>query len=348
MRILQLSQRIGWFGEHSGYEQLSHHLAHSSTLEVVVEQPGIIRRFTGSALGRTFNLRDRKNLAFAYLELLARRAITQPDITHLPYADRSVECLKGWKKAPPDIVGSLHLPPSQWSERDRKCLRSLASAIVLYSRDLDFFEEHVGSGRVEFVRHGVDSEFFSPEQSRESRHLRILYAGLYLRNEKMFVRVARALLDKFPNLEIHMLVPAHHQSEALAPLRAARSVQWHSGLNDHELRQLYRQCDLLLLPMDDSGANNAILEAMACGLPVITTDVGGIRDYGGEAIFPVVGNNADDDMVDLASRYLRDFSLRHRVGNACRSFAETELSWDKGCQAHVEAFRRLAGTSTKA
>jgi len=35
------------------------------------------------------------------------------------------------------------------------------------------------------------------------------------------------------------------------------------------------------MPMKSSGANNAIVEALACGLTVVTTDVGGICDYGG-------------------------------------------------------------------
>ena len=56
--------------------------------------------------------------------------------------------------------------------------------------------------------------------------------------------------------------------------------------------------------MSDSGANNAIVESLACGLPVITTDVGGIRDYGGGTIYPVVANEDDDGMIGLVEQYL--------------------------------------------
>src|SRR5262249_11269587 len=59
-------------------------------------------------------------------------------------------------------------------------------------------------------------------------------------------------------------------------------VRIHSGISEAELIRIYRKSDALLLPLADATANNSILEAMACGTPVITSDVGGIRGYVGE------------------------------------------------------------------
>ena len=73
---------------------------------------------------------------------------------------------------------------------------------------------------------------------------------------------------------------------------------------------------LMLLPMNDSGANTAVVEALASGLPIATTDVGGIRDYGGGSIFPVVPNNHDDEMIALVEQYFSRPDWRDQVGKA--------------------------------
>ena len=93
--------------------------------------------------------------------------------------------------------------------------------------------------------------------------------------------------------------------------------------------------------MNDSGANTAIVESMTSGLPIATTDVGGIRDYGGGDIFPLVANNDDDAMVALVDQYLSDLEWRDEIGGRCRKFAEQKLAWPLVAQKHLECYRAL-------
>jgi glycosyltransferase involved in cell wall biosynthesis len=52
-----------------------------------------------------------------------------------------------------------------------------------------------------------------------------------------------------------------------------------SNMSEVELIRLYQSSDALFLPLIHSTANNAILEALACGLPVVSTRIGGVPDY---------------------------------------------------------------------
>jgi glycosyltransferase involved in cell wall biosynthesis len=198
----------------------------------------------------------------------------------------------------------------------------------------------VGKDRVRFIRHGVDTVFFKPDASKLSATPRILYSGVYLRNEAMLVRMVNRLAGNGHGVHFDLLVPQHHRnSPALGPLCGHPSVTWHGGLNDAQLRELYQQSHFLLLPMEDSGANTAVVEALASGLPVATTDVGGIRDYGGGTIFPVVANNDDEAMLALVERYLRQPEWREQIGKACRAFAEENLAWPLIAQQHMAVYQ---------
>jgi glycosyltransferase involved in cell wall biosynthesis len=342
MKPLLLRDGIPWFGQHTGYEQLSRYLANGQPTAVVTPRPGNWARYVGSASARLRGRMGRGATDLSELEFSLKRALQGPDISHVLYLEHHLELLKFWSKAPKDLVGTIHLPASVWKPEQLPLLSRLSSALVLYQKELPFFEKHIGKGRVKFIHHGADTEFFKPDPVKMQTPPRILYSGVYLRNEPMLVRVLKRLAEKNPELRFDLLVPQHHRkSPNLAPLLDHSAVTWHAGLNDEELRALYQRSYLMLLPMNDSGANTAVVEALASGLPIVTTEVGGIGDYGGGAIFPTISTDDDAAMIDVVEQYLSKPAQRDEVSRKCRQFAEDFLAWPLMAKKHLQTYGEL-------
>jgi len=344
MKVLHLRERVPWFGSHSGYEQLTRHVHSCQRVWTVKPRRGQLARYSGSAYARLQGRDGRGATSLSELEFRVCRGLRRPDASHVLYLENHFELLSSLAGPQRDLIGTIHLPRSIWKAEQCALLSRLNAAFVLYQKDIPFFEQYLGKGRVQFIHHGADVEFFRPDSSKRTGTPRLLYSGVYLRNEPMLVRVVNRLVERHPELRFDLLVPRHHRtSPALMPLLSHPAVTWHAGLNDEQLRELYQKAYLMLLPMNDSGANTAVVESLTSGLPVVTTDVGGIADYGGGDFLPVVANDDDEGMVALVEKYLANPLWRDEIGNSCRRFVEEKMAWPVVAQKHMELYRQLRG-----
>ena len=349
MRVDLLDARIPWLGAHSGYDGLTAHLADEGVdarLTRCRTSPGQIRlgRFYGRIMGWP-ERRDFVSMA-GELRFAMGARLRRPDVRHILYGEAHHQAIARRNGGGPPLVATLHHPPEQWGDWPdslRQDLSRLDRAIVLYRRDVDRFEEIVGPGRVDFVPHGLDTEFFRPGEEPVEGGPRLLYAGQNGRDPDMLRRVVERLSARDPSLRVDVLVRAEIRARepALRALAGHRAVSFHEGLDDEELREAYQRASLVLLPLRCCGAVNTILEALGCGRPVLTTDVGGVRDYGGGDVFPVVPAGDVDAMVDAAELHLGDAALRRDVGRRGRAFAEATLAWPAVAARHVDVYRSV-------
>lgn len=344
LNLIFFAQQIPWFGKHTGYEQLPKFIQQfNNSVRIISVQKNLANRIAGKAycIYRQWNNRNSYHVA-AELKLAFMRFTQTNSVSHILYLEDSLPFFDCWEKAPNNLTGTIHLPPSQWNETMLQNLRRLSHAMILYQRDLEFFETYVGKGKVYFIPYGVDTQFFVPSPTSSDTPKRILFAGHYLRNTVMLSRIILSITEKYPEIKFDLLVPeSFRNKEGFNELLNHPSVTWHKNLSDEELRNLYQKSYLLLLPMNESGANTAVVESLACGLPIVTTDVGGIRDYGGNDVFPIVSNNDDQGMIDLIEKYLHNLDWRNQVAHNCRLFAEKNLAWPIIAQKHLEIYNKL-------
>jgi glycosyltransferase involved in cell wall biosynthesis len=353
MKIYYLSDSWPWFGTHQCYGRIVDYV---KAVQPEVSDTGVnysaIDRIIGRAYAFISGNSWRRDNVFSSAEvrylLCALNRAKAGDIHHILFFDTHYPLFKRWVKSPKNIIATIHHPQGRaFPYLMEDCLKRLSSAIVMYSEGVEYFEQYVGKGRVKFIHYGVDTKFFCPRpvSNLEPRTSHLLYTGQNGRNLSMLKRVIPKLAESHKDIYFDILVPARIRLNELRELDNQPRIAWHAGLSENAVRELYQNSYLLLMPMTDSGVNTAIVEAMACGLPIVTTGVGGVRDYGGGSIYPIVKNDDDDAMIDLVEQYLAKPDWRNEVGRKCREFAEENLSWPVIAEKHLEAYRDLASGS---
>lgn len=337
-----------WYGSHSGYYTQLPHAFRILGHDVRTTTPcdGMPWRIAGKLWAVMFGLpRRRQTLTIDELKFHSMWVHRPKTIGAILGMEHHLPALRYWRKAPRRLIGTLHHPRAMWTEGQLDALRRLASALVLYRSDLDFFAGVIGQDRVRFAYHGVDVAFFRPPEPNSIPSTRpiLLCVGQFGRDYAQLDRVGTIILDEVPDAEIHVVAACFARArEAMKRLAGHPRVRFFSGLSDDEMLRQYQAATLMILPMTACGANNAVVEALASGLPLVTTDVGGIRDYGGGTVFPVVPKDVDEALVDQALALLRNGPERERIGFRAREFAVSRLAWVGVAADHYRVYCELA------
>jgi starch synthase len=177
--------------------------------------------------------------------------------------------------------------------------------------------------RIALVPYGVDTERFRPAPPRDDGVFRALFVG-HLSQRKGL----RYLLEAFRRLagagiELVLAGPLAVRAEALAPYRG---IFRHVGALGHdELAELYRTADVFVFPTLHEGSALVTYEALASGLPVITTAAAGsvVRDGVEGFLIPP----RDAESLGARVEQLRaDAARRRAISAAARRRAE-EFTW---------------------
>jgi glycosyltransferase involved in cell wall biosynthesis len=329
-------------GVFSGYTRLSRYLPEAQliherrTHSQTVSERALVKlldTFSGSSWYRSASLK---------LEYRAWRAMRAgfSGLIHLMWAERDWGFLDRlpmhrWSTA---LCGTFHSPPDTLPSvvKAPERLRSFAALILMSEVQRPFFESAgVSRDRIHVVHHGVDCSFFSPSSTHRSKRFTALFVGNYRRNFGLLAQVC-LLLEPYEDIEIRIIAPKSRTAE----FTRHRNVRLNSNLSDVELRDAYQESSCLLLTLETATANNAILEAMACGLPVIAESVGGVGEYTGKHSAILCQPGSVNEIVGAILALYKDENMRLRMSSSARARAE-ELNWPSVAKRTIAVYEEV-------
>lgn len=208
-----------------------------------------------------------------------------------------------------------------------------ASAIVANSNGLyDLARAFDRRFAISIIPNGVNAARFS-STGRQWSPPHILSVGrvVYQKGLDLGLRALAGLKDlpwqwtivgDGPQLPVLRVLAEQHNLQ--------QRIHFAGWLSSDHLKQYYAAANLFLFPSRHEGMPNAVLEAMASGLPVIATRIAGNEELVLEGeTGALVPSESVDELRAALQRFLVDAALREQMGRAARQRVERDYTWER-------------------
>lgn len=241
---------------------------------------------------------------------------------------------------------------------DRNKVKNLDVVVVLANEAKHSFSA-IYPGRVEVVRSGVDwPKFSTPPRGEEIRSrfgvgkdvFLVLFLGILLPHRRLEDAIAAIAQLRSRNLNARLLIAGSaanrpdyltHLKRLVREQNLESAVIFASRLPEGELKQYYDACDVFLLPNENYAWGLAVMEAMACGKPVIVSTGAGVHEVledGKTAL--LVPPRSPEAIATRIELLMRDPALRYRLAETGRTFVREHFSWNRYARDMAALFEK--------
>ena len=196
------------------------------------------------------------------------------------------------------------------------------------------------------VNLGIDIEKFKPIIKKDKQFVEFLFVGriVPIKNIPFLIKGFIEASKENKNILLNIVGEGDKEEVELVKIlaRGYTNIKSLGKKNGSELVEQYQNSDVFILTSNYDNYPNVIFEAMACGLPVIGTRVGGISNQviDKKTGYLVELNNIEqlkNNILELASNK----ELREKMGQNGRERVEKEFSWDKSAEQLEKIYKGI-------
>ncbi len=243
----------------------------------------------------------------------------------------------------PVIVGSIRSKRNVHKQKERYTWRLTHTHICnAASLEQDLLHEGLPHERLFMIPNGIDIHHFMPASGGLNAAPHIINVGRLVKekNQATLLKAFAMVLQKVPAAHLHMVGEGglRQELENIAQnLDITQNITFHGASN--QVKELLQQARIFALSSIDEGTPNAILEAMACGLPIVSTNVDGIpamlrHEEHGFLVNPYEAEN----MAKYLLKILETPQLAEELGANARKHAEENYSLELMARRHEAVY----------
>jgi len=225
-----------------------------------------------------------------------------------------------------------------------------ADAVVAVSNGLrEYAFETTTDVAITVIPNAIElSTFTPPRQRAHDGPVRLLFVGRFnaFKNVETLLKAAAHLKKmEVDNFELQLIGDGEQRSNLerlTVEKELTRQVHFLGWVDRNAILNFYRQADLFVTATTWEGMPNTVLEAMACGLPVVASRASGLEELVKEGVNGYLVDINDpvalaDRLVDLIDNPYE----RLRMGKESRKVAEQEFAWEYITEQYVEIYQKI-------
>lgn len=198
--------------------------------------------------------------------------------------------------------------------------------------------------KLHIVHCGVEVDRFRPV-THAGLGTRLLYVGRLAaaKGLPILLESLTLLRGSCPDLSLTIIGDGpdrSHLEDKVKKLKLSEQIRFAGYKSQSEVRDFFQQTDIFILPSFAEGVPVSLMEAMATGLPVVTTQIAGISELvkDGESGYLVMPSNAEQIAQKILHLYAEP-QIRQSFGKAGRQFVEQEFSLTKEAHWFSDVFK---------
>lgn len=196
------------------------------------------------------------------------------------------------------------------------------------------------------IYNGIDTDQFRPADKPTGGRFVITPGASRITDRKglnYLVAATLLLVGKYPQLLLKIMGDGNAREKLEQQVKNAKlekHVRFVGRIPHEEVVPYYQEASVFVFPSLNEGMSNAMLEALSCGLPIISTNTGGaselVRD--GENGFIINFKDAKD-IADKIEQLIKDENLRKKMAQSSRELAE-KMSWNNVAREYLAAYQK--------